>query len=90
VVQGGTTGRLTRTATAVTVFAGTFGTETNPESARLTAFRADGTVAAMSPEVPVDSSGFDKQMTVTSAAGDIAYFNLSTAGPGQGAWASTI
>ncbi len=83
-VRAGTTGRLTRTASAVTVFAGTFGTEASPETAHLTAFRADGSVAAVSPDVPVDSSGFNNQITVSSAAGDIAYFNLSTAGLGEG------
>jgi hypothetical protein len=83
-VNGGTTGRLTRTASAVTLFAGEFDPNSPPETARLTAFRADGTVAATSADVTIDSTGFNKQITVSSAAGDIAYFHLATVGPAEG------
>ena len=83
-VNGATTGRLTRTATAVTLFAGEFDPSSPPATARLTAFRADGTVAATSADVMIDHTGFNQQITVSSAAGDIAYFHLATVGSSEG------
>lgn len=83
-VNGGTTGRLTRTASAVTLFAGEFDPSSPPATARLTAFRADGTVAGTSADVTIDNTGFNKQITVTSPAGDIAYFHLTTVGAAEG------
>jgi len=75
------TGRLTRTATAVTLHAGLFTSSPQPTSAQLTAYRANntqvGTVTA-----PISATGFTSALTVTSAAPDIARFVLTATGPG--------
>jgi len=81
-VTPGMTGRLTRTASAVTVYAGLFTAAPQAVSAQLTAYRANNSVAGVSPAVPITASGFTSQVRVTSAAPDIAYFFLSVTGPG--------
>lgn len=83
-VNGGTTGRLTRTASSVTLYAGEFDSGSPSETARLTAFRANGTVAATSPDTTIDATGINKQLTASSSAGDIAYFTLRTVGSAEG------
>ena len=80
----GTQGRLSRTAKSVTVFAGLFAPSPNGQvTARLVAFRADGSEVASSPAVPVNATNFRKRVTVTSAAADIAAFALHAEGPGS-------
>ena len=80
----GTQGRLTRTATSVTVFVGLLRLTSDREvTARLVALRADGTEAGSSPAVPVDATGFKVPVTVTSNAADIAAFALHAEGPGS-------
>jgi hypothetical protein len=83
-VNGGTTGRLTRTASSVTLYAGEFNSASSPETARLTAYRANSSVAATSPDTTIDNTGFNKQLTVSSPSGDIAYFTLVTTGAAEG------
>jgi hypothetical protein len=79
----GTQGRLSRTARAVTVFAGLFRpTSAKQVTARLVALRADGSEAASSAAVPVNATNFTVPVTVTSTAGDIAAFALHAEGPG--------
>ena len=80
----GTKGRLSRTATSVTVFAGLFRPAGGGRqvTARLVALRADGSEAASSPAVPVNATNFRTPVTVTSAASDIAAFALHAEGPG--------
>lgn len=74
------TGRLTRTASRVTLYAGLF--TSGPDTfARLTAYRADGTEAGTSGAVPIGTS-FTTPVTVTSASADIARFYLTVEGPG--------
>ncbi len=75
------TGRLTRTATAVTLYAGLFTASPQSTSAQLTAYRANNTQVG-SVTVPVSASGFTSALTVTSAAPDIARFVLTATGPG--------
>ncbi len=82
-VTPNSTGRLTRTAKAVTVHAGLFSPAGSAVSARLTAYRANGTTAAVGAAVPISSSGFTTPVTVTSAAPDIARFLLQAEGPGS-------
>ena len=79
---GGTTGRLTRTASAVTVFAGLFVPPATPVAARLVAFRANGTVAATGAAMPISQQGFTTPVHVASAAADIASFELRLEGTG--------
>ncbi len=79
-VTPGMTGRLTRTASSVTLYAGLFDNVAGA-SARLTAYRANGTVAGTSSAVPIGAS-FTTPVTVTSAAADIARFHLTVEGPG--------
>ncbi len=81
-VTPGMTGRLTRTASAVTVFAGLFTASPQAVSAQLIAYRANNSVAGVSQAVPITASGFTSQVRVTSAAPDIAYFFLAVTGPG--------
>jgi len=77
----GTQGNLTRTANAVTVYAGLFSAPNSPVSAKLTAYRANGTVAATS-TVPV-GIGITTKVTATSATADIARFTLEADGLGK-------
>jgi hypothetical protein len=79
--HAGTVGRLARTADRVTVFAGVFNPDDPAEVATLTALRADGTVADSSGPVAIDAAGFDQQLSVTSAAGDIASFKVESSTP---------
>ena len=85
--QAQTTARLARTAERVTLFAGQFGPNdptAEPEQATLTAFSADGTQVATSGPVPIDDSGFDAELSVESAAGDIASFTVRATSPVEG------
>ena len=76
---GGTTGRLTRTATSVTLFAGTINDQPEPETVWLIGHRTNGT-DVVSADVPIDSSGITKPVSVTSPAGDIDSFRLDASG----------
>jgi hypothetical protein len=76
---GGTTGQLTRTATAVTLFAGALQTPLQPETITLVAHRTDGTTVTSDP-VTVDAAGVDKRLSVSSPAGNIDSFTLSADG----------
>ena len=76
-VTGGTTGQLTRTATTVTMFVGTLQQQPNPVTFTLTGHRTDGTTVSSGP-VTVDHAGVTTQISVTSAAGDIDSFDLSS------------
>ena len=76
---GGTTGRLTRTATSVTVFAGAINDPAQPETVELIGHRTNGT-DVISADVPIDSSGITKPVSVSSAAGDIDSFTLEASG----------
>jgi hypothetical protein len=80
----GTQGRLSHTAKSVTVFAGLFTPSADGQvTARLVAFRADGSEVASSPAVPVNATNFRTPVTVSSSAGDIAAFALYAEGPGS-------
>jgi hypothetical protein len=79
-VTPGMTGRLTRTASSVTLYAGLF-ENVSGASARLTAYRANGTVAGTGNAVPIGAS-FTTPVTVSSASADIARFYLTVEGPG--------
>jgi hypothetical protein len=83
-VTGGTTGRLARTASAVSLYAGLF-TAVDPSvtvTVRLVAYDANDQIVATGAPVAIDASGFDKLVTVASAAGDIARFTLVVEGTG--------
>ena len=74
-----TVGRLARTADRVTLFAGRFGPVdpiSDPEFAVLTILRADGSEIAHTAPIAVDDSGFDAELSLASAAGDIAAFRV--------------
>ena len=79
---GGVTGRLTRTARAVTVYAGLFIPPATPVTARLIAYRANGSVAANGASVPISHQGFTTPVHVASSAADIARFELRVEGSG--------
>ena len=80
----GTNGRLTRTATTVTLYAGFFSDPGEPTSARLVARNASDQIVATGAFVPIDHLGFDAPVTVTSAGNDIARFTLElNGGSGQ-------
>lgn len=81
-VTPSSTMRLTRTATTVSVYAGLFAASSGTVSARLTAYRADGTTAATGTAIPLSASGFANQVSVTSGAADIARVSLTVEGPG--------
>jgi hypothetical protein len=76
----GTTGRLTRTATTVTLYAGFFTDPGGPVSARLVARNASDQVVATGAFVSIDQFGFDTPVTVASAGNDIARFDLELDG----------
>lgn len=80
-VVPGVTGRLTRTASSITLYAGVFDGGA-AVSAVLTAYRADGTVAGTSDAVPIGTS-FTSPVSVASATADIARFHLTVEGPGE-------
>jgi hypothetical protein len=69
-------GRLTRTASSVTLYAGLFEPAGNPVQARLTARNSADQIVGQSAAVPVDV-GFDTPITVTSANPDIVSFELA-------------
>jgi hypothetical protein len=80
---GGSSGRLTRTAQKVTLYAGLFSDFGNPSAdvtAQLIAYRANDTVAATGAAVPLHAGPFDAQVTVASAAPDIARWELHVGG----------
>jgi hypothetical protein len=74
-------GQLARTADGVTLFAGMFNGQNPAAVATLTAFRADGSIAASSGLVAIDAGGFDQELSVSSAAGDIASFKIEASKP---------
>jgi hypothetical protein len=71
-----TLGRLTRTASSVTLYAGLFEPAGNPVQARLTARNSADQIVGQSAAVLVDV-GFDTPITVTSANPDIVSFELA-------------
>jgi hypothetical protein len=80
---GGGAGRLTRTAQKITLYAGLFSNYGNPAAnvtAQLIAYRANDTVAATGAAVPIFAGPFDSAVTVTSAAADIARWELHVGG----------
>jgi hypothetical protein len=79
-VHGGTTAILTRTATAVTVFAGTIDPSTPAETIQLIGHRTNGTDVT-SATVTIDgSTGVTTPVSVSSPAGDIDGFTLTSNG----------
>src|SRR3954447_18278708 len=76
---GGTTGRLSRTATAVTVFAGSLQDQPQPTTVRLIGHRTNGALVK-SADVAIDATGINKRLAVSSSAGDIDSFSLTTTG----------
>ncbi len=79
-VNGGTAGRLTRTASSITLYAGIFPGQFGTATATLRGYRANNTIAATSAATAL-ALGFNTPVTVTSAAGDIARFELVFGGP---------
>jgi hypothetical protein len=80
---GGSSGRLTRTAQKITLYAGLFTNYSNPSAnvtAQLIGYRADDAVAATGAAVPIFAGPFDSAVTVTSAAADIARWELHVGG----------
>lgn len=73
-VTGGTTGRLARTATSVTVFAGAINDQPQPETVMLIGHPTNGT-DVVSANVPI-SSAITTPVSVSSPAGDIDSFTL--------------
>jgi hypothetical protein len=76
---GATTGQLTRTATAVTLFAGELQDTSAPATAKLIAHRTDGSTVESDP-VMIDGSGVNKRLSVSTPAGDIDSFTLRADG----------
>jgi hypothetical protein len=79
---GGTSGRLARTASAVTVHAGLFNPAAQPVTARMIGYRANGSVAATGTATSISHQGFTTPVRVTSSFADIAYFELKIEGNG--------
>lgn len=82
-VTASSSGRLTRTAQSVTLYAGLFtdfGSPSPDVTAQLIAYRANDTVAATGVAVPLHTGPFDAQVTVASAAPDIARWELHVGG----------
>ncbi|MDW5598707.1 hypothetical protein VSS74_30375, partial [Conexibacter stalactiti] len=79
---GGTTARLTRSASSATVYAGLFRPTTQPVTVELRAYRADGRAAATGAPVTITADGFRTAATVTSAAADIARVDVYVDGRG--------
>ena len=76
-VNGGTTGRFTRSASSVTAFVGRFVNDGNPQTAVLKAFNSSGTLVATGATVTLPPApGFVTPVTVASAGNDIARFQL--------------
>ena len=83
--QARTTGQLATTAERVTLFAGMFDASDPAEQATLVAFDTAGQPIASSGPVAIDASGFDTELSVSSAAGNIASFQISASVPtGEG------
>ena len=78
---GYTSGRLTRTAKAVKLSAGLFEAAGAPVTAQLVAYRADGSVAATGTPRALTTT-FNTEVSVTSAAADIARFAVQMDGNG--------
>jgi hypothetical protein len=79
----GSSGRLTRTAQKITLYAGLFTNYSNPGAnvtAQLIAYRANNSVAATGAAVPIFAGPFDSAVTVTSASADIARWELHVGG----------
>lgn len=79
---GGTTGRLSRTATAVTMFAGSLGAQPDPTVVKLIGHRTNGLTIPSAP-VALDATGINTRLSVSSSAGDIDSFTLDTTGGGD-------
>ncbi len=80
-VNGGSSGRFTRSASSVTVYAGRFEADGNPQTAQLRAYNAGGGLVATGTPVAVPPTpGFNSPVTVTSAGNDIARFELQFSG----------
>lgn len=80
-VVPGTEARLTRTASTVKVYAGLFQPAPDDVSATLTAYDANNNEVATT-TVPI-GLGMTTPIAVSSAAGDIARFDLFASGPGS-------
>jgi hypothetical protein len=77
-VNGATSGRFTRSASSVTVFAGRFTADGNLEKAQLRAYNSSGTLVATGPLTTIPlTPGFSTPVTVSSAGNDIARFELA-------------
>src|SRR5918998_1349909 len=72
----GTLGRLTRTASSITLYAGLFEPTLEPVFARLIARNTSGALVGQSPPVQV-GVGINTPLTATSANPDIASFELA-------------
>lgn len=79
---GGTSGRMTRTASSVRLYAGLFSVANDTVTVQLQALRANGSIAATGAAVPISAAGFATEVAVTSGAADIARFRVIVAGPG--------
>jgi hypothetical protein len=76
-VNGATSGRFTRSASSVTLFAGRFTNDGSPERAQLRAYNSSGTLVATGPLTTIPlTPGFSTPVTVSSAGNDIARFEL--------------
>ena len=83
---GGAVGRLTRTASAVSLRAGLFSPVAGAVTVQLQGLRANGTVAATGTAATISGAAFSTPVSVTSPAPDIAQFRVILGGPGaQGA-----
>ncbi|EHN10222.1 hypothetical protein PAI11_29810 [Patulibacter medicamentivorans] len=78
----GTVGQLSRTAKAVRVYVGLLAPEPGTVTARLRAYRADGSTIATGAPATVASGRFSSEVAVSSAASDIARFQLLVEGGG--------
>ncbi|HZE06080.1 MAG TPA: hypothetical protein VE127_12695, partial [Solirubrobacteraceae bacterium] len=78
---GGTTGRLDRTVQTVTVYAGLFDAPFGPVTGQLIGHLTGGGTVTGTAE-SLSTAGFDTAVTVTSNAGDIAYWTFVIGGSG--------
>ncbi|MGZ6617472.1 MAG: hypothetical protein ACXVFQ_23985, partial [Solirubrobacteraceae bacterium] len=76
---GGTTAVLSKTVSAITLFAGEPDAGVDPETVELIAHRTNGTDISSGP-VSIDTSGITKPVSVTSPAPDITGFTLNASG----------
>src|SRR4051794_1723648 len=77
--SGNTSGRLSRTATAVTLFAGELDERNGPETAQLIGHRTNGTTVKTA-DIPLDPTGVKTRLSVSSSIGDIDSFVLTSSG----------